>query len=53
MVRIFSNGWIDCKDAFRAVLHLQRSVKISEYEAYTKLTDFLLINSWACTKKEL
>ena len=53
--RIFRYGWIDCRDAFRAVLHLQNCVmgwKISECEVYW-LTNFLLIKNWAHVKKEI
>jgi len=52
----FYIGWIDCTDAFYAVLCLLitlcNGLKMNEYEVYS-LTDYLLINNWTHAKKAL
>ena len=44
ILRIFHNGWMDCRDAFHAIL-LYNGQNIAEYEAYW-LTGFPIINLW-------
>jgi len=44
--RIFCNGWMDCRDAFHAVILLYNGQNIAEYEAYW-LMSFSIINLWA------
>jgi len=41
ILRIFYNGWMDCRDAFHAVL----SLYCAEYEVYW-LVGFPIINLW-------
>ena len=49
IVRIFRNGWMDCRDAFHAALCLRTLLcngqNIAEYEAYW-LMGFPIINLW-------
>ena len=45
ILRIFHNGWMDCRDAFHAVLCLYIGQNIAEHEAYW-LMGFPIINLW-------
>ena len=46
ILRIFRNGWMDCRDAFHLPILLCNGQNIAEYEAYW-LMGFPIINLWS------